>query len=172
MRTLPLLVSMLCASVAFAEPPASSPSAVTELVDKQLLAPLKKAESRRSRFSRAAPVAVERRLRLLDAVALTDRHGKAFFRFAIDERRAFDEAGQWEKDRISGCAYPGERTVFVQHGAAYVPARNRLGGAEKADPYACRAAPGLARGPEGALRQQGAQLANSEPVAPTPARIP
>ena len=51
------LLSMLCASVALAEPPAPAPAAKQDaaaLVNQQLVQPLKQAEARRSRFSRAA----------------------------------------------------------------------------------------------------------------------
>jgi hypothetical protein len=141
----PLLVSMLCASVAFAEPPAppspQAQSAVEELVNAQLLLPLKRAESKRSRFSRAAPVPVQRRVRVLDALASTDMRGKEFVRFAIDERRSFDEHGPWRKESVVGCAYLSEQQVFVQRGEAFLPARSMLGKDDKARPGVCRPAP-------------------------------
>jgi hypothetical protein len=142
---LPLLSSMLCVSVALAEPPAppatKSQSAAAELVHAQLLTPLKKAEAKRSRFSRAAPVAVQRRVRVLDAVALTDTRGKAFVRFAIDERRSRNEQSPWRKDSVVGCAYLTERALFVRRGEAYVPAESLLGKDDEARPDVCRAAP-------------------------------
>jgi hypothetical protein len=164
-KSLPLVISLLCASAAFAEPPEGSvaqpQNSVAELVNKQLLAPIQKAESRRSRFSRAAPVTRERRLRVLDAVAQTDRRGKEFYRFVIDERRPFDEPDEWHKDSLIGCAYPSAREVFVQRGEVFMPARSMLGEAAKAHPDACRAAP-----------KDGSQIASAALAAPTPARIP
>jgi hypothetical protein len=108
-------------------------------VNKQLVLPLKKAESRRSRFSRAAPVPVQRRVRVLDTAAHTDSRGKEFVRFAIDERRAWDEKSPWEKDSVTGCAYLQEHEVFVQHGEAFVPATSLLGRDAKERPGVCHA---------------------------------
>ncbi len=135
---------MLCANMAHAEPPAPPStteigSAVSELVDKQLLTPLKKVDSKRRRFSRAAPVPVQRRIRVLDTVAVTDVRGKQFVRFAIDTRRSFDEHGSWQQDSVVGCAYLNERQVFVRHGDAYRPARSLLGEDQKERPGVCRA---------------------------------
>jgi hypothetical protein len=143
--SLPLLISMLCTSVALAEPPAppatKTQSAAAELVNAQLLVPLKKVESKRSRFSRAAPVAVQRRVRVLDAVALTDTRGKSFVRFAIDERRSLNEQAPWRRDSVLGCAYLNERELFVRRGEAYLPAQSMLGKEEKERADVCRAAP-------------------------------
>lgn len=123
-------LSMLCVSVAFAEPPAppatATQRAVAELVDKQLIAPMKKAESKRKVFSRAAPPARARRVRV-ETEALTDARGKAFVRFAVDVRHAFSEDNEWSENHLVGCAYPGEGEVFVRSGQAYVPARGMLG---------------------------------------------
>ncbi|MFT3926597.1 MAG: hypothetical protein QM778_28895 [Myxococcales bacterium] len=138
MKSLPCIALILCSSVALAEPPSS---AVNELVTKQILAPLRKSESSRSLFSRAAPVAVQRRVRVLDEVALTDVRGKQFYRFAVDERRPFDEPNAWQKDSFTGCAYPAERQVFVQQDEGYFPARSVLGSEVSAHPSACRPAP-------------------------------
>lgn len=143
-RSLSCLISMFCASVALAEPPApaaATRSAVSELVDAQLLAPLRKVESKRSRFSRAAPVVVQRRVRVLDAAALIDARGKAFIRFAIDERRSRSEHGPWSKGSVVGCAYLNERELFVRRGPAYVPANMLLGEDAAARADVCRAAP-------------------------------
>ena len=129
---LPFVLSMLCASVAFAEPPAPpatpTQTAVTEMVDKQLLAPMKKAEGKRKRFSRAAPVPTARRVRVLDNEALTDARGKTFVRFAVDVRYGFNEKGEWN-EHMQGCAYPSEGEVYVKNGdeREFVPARAMLG---------------------------------------------
>jgi hypothetical protein len=131
-----------------AEPPAPPTGeggrAAAALVEKELVRPLSKAEARRSRFSRAAPVALERRVRILDSVALLDVRGKSFVRFAIDVRRPWDEPDAWERDALLGCAYTAEAKVFVRRGEAYLPARSALGAQEKALPDVCRAAPQLA----------------------------
>ena len=144
MKSLPFLALMLCARTAFAEPPAppatEGQAAVTELVDKQLLAPLKKAESRRARYSRAAPAPVTRRVRVLDSVALTDARGRQFVRFAVDERRGWDERNAWRSDRMLGCAYPNEHEVFVKRDDAFLPARAMLGKDVEERSDVCRAA--------------------------------
>jgi hypothetical protein len=142
--SLAFLISMLCINLALAEPPASpstkTQTAASELVHKELLAPLKKVESKRSRFSRAAPVQVQRRVRVLDAEALTDVRGKQFVRFAIDERRPWS-GHSWQQDSVFGCAYLDEREVFVRRGQAYLPARSMLGDDEEERADVCRAAP-------------------------------
>jgi len=142
---LPFLALTLCADLAVAEPPASTATttqkAASALVEKQLLQPLKKAEARRSRFSRAAPVPVVRRVRVLDTVAQVDAHGKTFVRFAIDVRRRGAEDGAWSHDEVVGCAYPDDRKVFVQSDDAYHPARSLLGEETEAQPDVCRAVP-------------------------------
>jgi len=130
--------------VALAEPPVptetDSQKAVAELVNKQIVAPLTKSERRRSRFSRAAPVAMQRRVRVLDTTALTDVQGKAFVRFAIDERRGRGEQAAWINDAHVGCAYPGERTLFVRDGDRYLSAASLLGAKAEEQPKVCRAA--------------------------------
>jgi hypothetical protein len=143
-NSLPFLALTLCANLAVAEPPASTATptqkAASTLVEKQLLRPLKKAEARRSRFSRAAPVPVVRRVRVLDTVAQADARGKTFVRFAIDVHRRGAEDGAWSHDAVVGCAYLDERKVFVQSDDAYLPARSLLGEEVTAQPDVCRAA--------------------------------
>jgi hypothetical protein len=144
-NSLLLLLSMLCASAALAEPPVTpsttTQKATTALVEKQLLMPLEKAQSRRRRFSRAAPVAVQRRVRVLDSVAKTDVRGKGFVRFAVDQRYGRNENATWEQDALLGCAYLEESKVFVQRGDDFLPASSMLGGDEKARTDVCRTAP-------------------------------
>ena len=143
----PFLLSMVCASVAFAEPPGASRADVQKtaaaLVKKKLIEPIKKAESHRSRFSRGAPVAVERRVRVLDAQLLTDAHGRGFVRFAIDVRFP----GEWITDAAIGCAYLADGTVFVrlQGQNDYRPAAALLGDDVKAPPEVCRSASAAAQ---------------------------
>jgi hypothetical protein len=150
MKKLPVcLTLMLCASAALAEPPAPSRGATAALVEQKILAPLRKIEAKRSRFSRAAPVPVERRVRMLDPVALTDARGRAFVRFAIDLRRSFDEAAPWQSDAVLGCAYPGEGEVFVQRDGAFFPASIVLGKEAGERPGVCRPAQEPARGTGG-----------------------
>ncbi len=143
----PSLGLTLCASLALAEPPASPAreEAAAALVEQQLVRPLAKAESRRSRFSRAMPVARERRVRVLDSAALVDVRGKAFVRFAIDVRRPWDDEGLWEQDNLLGCAYVAEGRVFVQRGENYLPAGSVVGKNDKPQPDVCRPAPQLAQ---------------------------
>jgi hypothetical protein len=143
-KSLPFLILTLCASAALAEPPpAPADNAAAALVNEQLVKPMQKAESKRSRFSRAMPVPVQRRVRVLDTVAQTDASGKQFVRFALDVRRPFDEEGKWEHS-LAGCAYPSDGKVFVQQGEAYVSPKAMLHGNQKDQPGVCRAAPVVA----------------------------
>ena len=141
------VLSALCASAALAEPPPSpalsapGQKAASALIEKALVAPLKKAETRRSRFSREGPVAAERRIRVLDAEALTDARGKHFVRFAIDVRRPYDQDQAWEQDAVIGCAYPEDKRVFVRSGDEYLPASSLLGKDVEPEPSACRVSP-------------------------------
>jgi hypothetical protein len=137
----PFLASMLCASAAFAEPPAPTAQAASSLVREQLVAPLTRVREKRKAFSRAAPVARQMRVRILDEAPNTDARGKQFLRFAIDERLAWVEDDGWTEGTLQGCAYPEEGKVYVRQGEAYVPSRGALGKPAKADPHACRAAP-------------------------------
>lgn len=136
----PFLASMLCASVALADPlpPLSREQRqdVSALIDKQLLAPMAKRASRRSKFSRAAPPPVVRRVRVQEAL-LTDVHGDQFVRFSIDQRYAGDEEGDWSKDRHVGCVYPDQRKIFIESEGSYLPARVMLGQAADAQPDVC-----------------------------------
>lgn len=134
------LLWTLCASVALAEP-IDSQEAAAALVRRQLLEPLKKSESRRSRFSRGAPVAIERRVRVLDAQAQIDAQGGRFVRFAVDARRPGEETS-WAKAVLTGCAYPADARVFVLTGDEYVPASAILGDDVEPVKQVCRAAPG------------------------------
>src|SRR5690606_14210952 len=120
----PFLVSMLCASAAFAEPKDASATeqgkAAVSLVETQLLSPLSKARSKRKRFSRAAPMATQLRVRVLDETPQTDVRGKQFLRFAVDERLAWVDDGDWNEATMRGCAYLDEKQVFVRRGGTYV----------------------------------------------------
>jgi len=146
MRKLSLvLLSMLCTSVVLAEPPAATPSktqeAASALVNKQVVQVLKKREAKRSRFSRASPAPQARRVRMLDAVAQADSHGKQFVRFAIDVRHRRAENGEWELEAFLGCVYVDQREIFLQQGADYLPASSVLNGDGEAQPDVCRPAP-------------------------------
>ncbi len=143
-----VLVLMLCASVALADSPqpsnpATSPSdeqkAASKLLEEALVVPLRKAERRRSKFSRAAPVARERRVRVHDAVAQLDARGKPFVRFTIDVHDSLDEDPSWQLGAIVGCVYTQEREVYIQRGEHFVPAAGALGKSVKAVPDVCRA---------------------------------
>lgn len=140
----PLLSALLYVSVALAEPPAPSSNptqeAASALVKKQVLQPLQRAESKRSRFSRAGLPPRARRVRVTDEVAVSDAHGNRFVRFSVDERLAWDEDGAWNEDAIVGCAYPEEKKVYVKREEAYVPASVLLGRDEKTQSGVCETA--------------------------------
>jgi hypothetical protein len=136
MRKLSLvLLSMLCTNVALAEPPAAA------LVDKQLVQPLKKAEAKRSKFSRAAPPPKARRVRVLDTVAMRDVNGKHFVRFAVDIKHRYSENGEWTEGAFLGCVYVDEKKVYVEQGSDFVPASDVLDGDGEPQDDVCIAAP-------------------------------
>jgi hypothetical protein len=137
-RSLPFLLLTLCVSTALAEPPEVQPQVVQSLVQRVLLQPVAKAESKRKRFSRMAPVSVERRVRVLDAIALTDARGNHFVRFAVDARSNLDDDLAWNSGAFVGCVYPEQRKVFVQQGEGYVPASDL---SDDPQPIVCRPAP-------------------------------
>jgi hypothetical protein len=138
-RSLPFVVSMLFASAALAEPSAD-PKGVGALVDARLVTPLKGAEGKRKKFSRAMPAPTARRVRVLEESA-TDPRGREFVRFAIDVHRPWTEEGTWELDSVVGCAYAETREVYVRNGDTFVPAKHLLGQAGKAPRGVCSAAP-------------------------------
>lgn len=145
-KSLTFVLSTLCASVALAEPPPAPPTKVQQaasaLVDKQLVQPLKKSEAKRKRFSRSSPPKA-RRVRVLDAVAVSDVHGKQFVRFAVDARYSWDEDETWEEGMYTGCVYVDQKQVFVDYGGdSYVTALSMLrGDQEDAPSDSCIAAP-------------------------------
>ncbi len=138
---LPFLASMLCVSVALADSlPAPLPDgagkAVSELIDKQLVAPLAKREGKRSKFSRAAPPPVVRRVRVEETL-LADVHGDRFVRFSIDKRYVGADEDDWNEDSVVGCVYPDQRKVFIESDGSYLPARVMLGQDVQAQPDVC-----------------------------------
>jgi hypothetical protein len=135
-KLLPSLLLTLCASATLAEPPATA--AAEQLVLEKIVAPLRKIESKRNRFSRAAPVAIKRRVRVLDGVSRDDR-GKEFVRFAIDMQRSRSDDEPWENDVIIGCVYPHESEVFVRREDAYFPASLVTGREPHERPGVCHA---------------------------------
>jgi hypothetical protein len=143
-HALTLSLLMLCASVALAEPPAITPQKVNALVQELLIKPLTKVESKRRRFSRAAPPPVSRQVRVTDSVAQVDARGQYFVRFAVDEKQDWDEEASWERDRFVGCVYPLARALYVRRGSDYVPAENTRGQHQAPVSDVCRPAPSAA----------------------------
>jgi hypothetical protein len=137
------LLSMAFVSVAMAEAPVPNQSSVqraVELVNEQVLRPLKKLDAKPSRFSREDPPAA-RRVRVLDTAVELDARGKSFVRFAVDERYDGDDPGTWQREALVGCAYLDDNKVFLEIGADYLPARSVVGGGKwTPDPDVCRAA--------------------------------
>jgi len=101
-------------------PDSLATSAKTE-VQTKLLDPLQKRDSTRSRFSRASPPPMSRRIRILDSSAKTDAKGHSFVAFAIDESYGMpsNEESAWTKNTITGCVYPDTGDVLVKRGEAY-----------------------------------------------------
>jgi hypothetical protein len=142
-KRLLVLLSMLCTSVALAEPPADAKleQAASALVNKQIVQKLKAAEAKRSKFSRAGAPPKARRVRVLDTVAQTDARGKQFVRFAIDAHYRGADDDEWEEDVFVGCAYVDQKTVFVKLDEDYLPASSALIGGGEPQADVCRPAP-------------------------------
>ena len=138
-RTLVVLV-LVVSSLASANPEPqvskrAMPTIAAALVEEQLIRPMAAKDEGRSKFSRALPPPTARRVRVIDREAQRDTAGKAFVRFAVDERRGwFDEDtdDNWTKNQITGCAYLDSREVFVKRGDAFHPAAAKLGKKTKA----------------------------------------
>jgi hypothetical protein len=140
-KSLALLTFMLFASAAHAEPPRAVDEAeVKALVEKVMLTPRAKADAKRSKFSRARPIPLERRVRVLSRESELDARGAEFVRFAIDQRSPFDDVDEWQEGRMVGCVYLSARKVFVQRGSGYVLISNRTGTDGKVQPGACTSA--------------------------------
>jgi hypothetical protein len=97
----------------------------------KLLEPLQKKEEDRSRFSRAVSPPQARRIRILDDTPHTDREGRPFLPFAIDETRSFGvkegPEADWFKNAITGCVYPETGEVMVRLGEVYYASSVLLG---------------------------------------------
>lgn len=163
MRTWSLvLLSMLCASAAVAEPPVPVPSktrqAAAALVNKHVVQVLKNADAKRSRFSRSAPPPKARRVRVVDTVVQADVQGRQFVRFAIDVRTRWADDGEWALDAFLGCVYVDQKQVFLQQGSDYLPASGLLSGEGEPQPDVCR--PALTA--DAAPRQPATQGAQDE----------
>jgi hypothetical protein len=105
-------------------------------VEKGIVNPLSERET--SIFSRARPVPRERRIRVLQTIATSDRSGRGFVPFAVDVRFG---SGDWQTDDIVGCVYVGKGDLFVKRGGGYRPAEFLLGKYAEAVPGACEARP-------------------------------
>ncbi|HSA59594.1 MAG TPA: hypothetical protein VLJ37_07915 [bacterium] len=136
----PLLFAALALILVEAPPPlsaeASNPlaSSAESVIRAKLVEPLQKKEEGRSRFSRAVSAPHARRIRILDDTPHTDRVGRRFLPFAIDERRAFGAEGgedgtgsDWLKDALTGCVYPESGEVMVRRGDVYYASSVLLG---------------------------------------------
>jgi hypothetical protein len=132
---LALIACLLSSALRASETPES-------VVQKKLLTPLASREEARSRYSRAAPVAADRRVRTLDRAPITDAKGGAFVGFTVDARYGFGE-GSWRANVIRGCVYPETGEVFVRYGDSFRAASVLLGKVTpKAEDHVCRAAGG------------------------------
>lgn len=120
-------------SLAHADEPASSKWA-KDCVKHRLLAPLAAQESKRSRFSRAAPPPAERRVSVLATAFAKDQKGREFLPFEVAARYGED----WHT-AITGCVVRGTGDVFVQVGDEHRPAAYLLGKDVDAAPGACQA---------------------------------
>ena len=94
------------------------------IVEAKLLAPLKKHEEERSRFSRARLPPSLRRVRILNKTPQSDAQGHRFLSFAVDQVHSFKGGKQvneasWIKNTIQGCLYPEAQKVLVYWGKNY-----------------------------------------------------
>jgi hypothetical protein len=130
-------VLSLAPSFASADEP-SLAEQVQRRVEDGLVKPLAEHESRASRFSRARPVARERRVRVTQTTATLDKTGRSFVAFAVDVKFG---GGEWQENDVVGCAYTKSGDLFVKRGDAYRPVSVLLG--KKVDPVAgvCQAGP-------------------------------
>jgi hypothetical protein len=111
---------------------------VKRRVQEGLVTPLSQQEAGRGRFSRGRPPPRERRVRVIQASAITDKRGREFVPYAVDVR--FGD-GEWQKDDIVGCAYRQTGELFVKSGDGYRPSAFLLGKDQPAVAFACEAAP-------------------------------
>jgi len=95
------------------------------------------AEQEESRFARSRPPPRERRVRVTQATAISDKAGRSFVPFAVDVRFG----SEWKENDIVGCAYRGSGELFVKRGDAYRPASFLLGKNVGPVPGVCEAAP-------------------------------
>ena len=126
-------VLSLLPSLASADEP-SLAERVQRRVEAELVRPLAQMES--SRFSRARPEPRQRRVRAIQATAISDKNGHSFVPFAIDVRFGSES----HQNDVVGCAYLGG-DLFVKKGDAYRPAAFLLGKRVEPVPGACEAAP-------------------------------
>ncbi len=114
--------------------PADEPAAITAdeatiterarvRVETGLVRKLAEREKERSRFSRARPAPIERRVRITNPTMSTDPSGRAFFPFAIDVRFGSD----WTENDQVGCVYTSKGDIFVKSGDEYRPGAFLLG---------------------------------------------
>lgn len=149
-KSLLLLTSMLCTSLALAEPP-DAPSAhaskttdqarTEALVHEKVVQRLKKSFAKRKAFSRVAPPK-EQRVRVIDRELQKDARGAGFARFSVESRYLWDEGKAWHVS-YQGCAYPDDGRVYLQRGEedTFVPALSLEQPTAKAQGVVCRPAP-------------------------------
>ena len=140
MKRLALFATLFFAQTTFAEQPekpaAPENKTASALVQTALVEPLAAKERQRSKFSRAAMPAQERRVRILDEQPRKDAQGAAFVRFAVDARHGVldDSDAGWNLAAITGCAYVERGEVFVKKGDQFRAAAFLLGKNVKAAP--------------------------------------
>jgi hypothetical protein len=117
---------------------------VSKLVESKVLASMKTSK-KTSRFSRKAPVATARRVRVQDATEKVDARGDRFVEFTIQDRL---RAGSAWQDEMTGCAYLVGQRVYVLRNEAYYDGAT-IGSKREATPVevVCRAVPASAAAP-------------------------
>lgn len=132
-------LSALLASVTARGEDATTADALKTNLEQNLLKPLASRENERSKFSRAAPVPLERRVRVLESALKEDARGLQFATFALDSRWP---GGEWSQATV-GCIYPKDGAIYVQRGEAYRAAAVLLGKKTENPPETvCRAKSG------------------------------
>jgi hypothetical protein len=106
-------------------------------VDEGIVKQLAEKNARRSKFSRAEPIPVQRRARVTQAATSVDKRGREFLTFAIDIR--FGD--KWRENDVVGCVYRPTGDLFVKVGDEYRPAAYLLGRNVAPVAGVCEAAP-------------------------------
>jgi len=129
-----VVVLVLVPSLAWADEPSVSAWAEKTVRD-GLIKPL--AQRAKRSFSRETPPPHDSRVRVLSTTAITDKSGRDYVPFAIDDRYG----GEWNQNTIEGCVYRKTGYLFVKIGEEYRPSSFLFGKNVGPVKGVCEAAP-------------------------------